>query len=205
MIRAICSHAAPGQLTMGAYVKAAVCLLAASVAILVLLALWRAHLRYTGAFFLGDLILSVHPGTYAALGLATGLSLSVLGAGWGIFITGASLVGAAVRVPRVRTKNLISILFCEAVAIYSIISAFVMFQGIEDAEESHRVAFGYFWGGITIGATNLACALSVGMIGSAAVLADAANAAMFMKMLVVEIFASAVGLFGLIVGLVQIR
>ncbi|KAL1484379.1 hypothetical protein MTO96_011355 [Rhipicephalus appendiculatus] len=139
----------------------------------------------------GWLLEGISPYMWCCLGIGLSISLSVVGAASGIFTTGVSIVGGGVKAPRIRTKNLVSIIFCEAVAIYGIIMAIVLQGQInrfnDDTLDYKQKALNYM----------------SGVVGSGAALADAANPALFVKLLIVEIFASAIGLFGLIVAVIM--
>lgn len=156
------------------------------------------------------------PYGYANFGIAFGLGLSVVGAAWGIWLTGSSLVGAAVKAPRIRSKNLISVIFCEATAIYGVIMAIILANKVKGPEEPLDVldenwdyhgyyfaGYGMFSSGLSVGLTNIASGVSVGIAGSSCAIGDAQDPSLFVKVLIVEIFASALGIFGIIVGIIQ--
>jgi V-type H+-transporting ATPase proteolipid subunit len=163
-----------------------------------------------------DVFTQIDPYLYAAVGIGLALGLSIIGAGWGITICGASIMGACVRAPHIKTKQLVSVLFCEALAIYGIIMAIVMsiqykwYQvrdkdgKINETSKEEVLGTGYalFAAGLTVGFGNIACGACVGIVGSCCAIADAANNTLFVKILVIEIFASALGIFSIIVGIV---
>jgi F0F1-type ATP synthase membrane subunit c/vacuolar-type H+-ATPase subunit K len=75
---------------------------------------------------------------------------------------------------------------------------FFLTSATPSSHQPSAPGYALFWGGLTVGLCNLLCGISVGVTGSTAALADAADPALFVKVLIVEVFGSILGLFGLI-------
>eukprot|EP00356_Strombidium_inclinatum_P002130 CAMPEP_0170480982 /NCGR_PEP_ID=MMETSP0208-20121228/1604_1 /TAXON_ID=197538 /ORGANISM="Strombidium inclinatum, Strain S3" /LENGTH=157 /DNA_ID=CAMNT_0010753607 /DNA_START=103 /DNA_END=576 /DNA_ORIENTATION=- len=154
------------------------------------------------------------------MGIAISLGFSIFGAAGGILISGSSIIGSSIKTPRITSQNLISVIFCEAIAIYGVIVAILLQNkppgwtynkqapgAAFDSQMFHEAkqkAYAVFAAGIMAGFTNFACGVCVGIIGAGAALTDAAKRGTFMKMLIVEIFGSALGLYGVILAIITI-
>ena len=99
---------------------------------------------------------------------------------------GGSILGSSIKAPRITSVNLISVIFCEAIAIYGVIIAILLqskpkfweFNTTTSAKtdamfhKAKRDGYNLFAAGLMTGLSNLACGLTVGIIGSGAAIVD---------------------------------
>lgn len=117
---------------------------------------------------------------------------------------------------RIASHRTRSVIFCEATAIYGVIMAIILANKVKKPDEAtyyldanwdwngyYYAGYGMFSAGLSVGLTNIASGISVGIAGSSCAIGDAQDPSLFVKVLIVEIFASALGIFGIIVGIIQ--
>ncbi|KAJ2926742.1 hypothetical protein H1R20_g10341, partial [Candolleomyces eurysporus] len=170
--------------------------------LIVVIALYLLFTDSGEAFNVGRFLEESNPYAWGATGIGLCIGLSVAGAGWGIFVTG--MLTSPQSIGWLLTLRF-SIIFCEVVAIYGVIIGIVYsskLTGVSEAQlytpANYYTGFALFWGGLTVGFCNLLCGVCVGITGATAAIADAADPDLFVKVLVVEVFGSILGLFGLI-------
>merc|ERR1712112_233147 len=87
--------------------------------------------------------------------------------------------------------------------IYGLITA-VIINGkfAEPGKYSAYQGYAHLSAGLTVGLSSLGAGLAIGIVGDAGVRANAQQPKLFVGMILILIFAEALGLYGLIVGLV---
>lgn len=143
---------------------------------------------------------------FAYIGVASALVFANLGASYGTAKSAVGISSLAVIDKSKIFQGLIPIIMAGILGIYGVIIAVIAGAQIKALNSNMTEAQGYnFLGaGLACGLSSLAAGLAIGVAGDAGVRAYAQTDDIFVGMILILIFAEAIGLYGLIVSIIMI-
>merc|ERR1719182_524088 len=141
------------------------------------------------------------------MGAAFALVFSNLGAAYGTGKSGMGISALGVGKPDLVMKSIVPVVMAGVLGIYGLIIAVIIANAVAGVEGG-RPSYGYFsamshfGGGLACGLSGLAAGMAIGIVGDSLTRAAAEQPKLFVGMVLILIFAEALGLYGLIVGLI---
>lgn len=144
------------------------------------------------------------------MGLASALVFANLGASYGTAKSGVGICSIGVLRPELIFKSLIPGIMAGILGIYGLIVA-VIYQGKIGYTQPQAViqprytnfdGYKHLAGGLCCGLSALGAGLCIGIVGDAGVRANAQKEDIYVGMILILIFAEALGLYGLIVAII---
>ena len=139
-------------------------------------------------------------------GVAIALTFANLGAAYGTAKSGVGICAMGVMKPSVIIRGVIPVIMAGILGIYGLIVAVILGQKLNEPVETNKYneykGFKHLGSGLTCGLTSLAAGIAIGVGGEAGVRALGQQDKVFVGMMLILIFAEALGLYGLIVALI---
>mmetsp|Transcript_515 Transcript_515/g.947 ORF Transcript_515/g.947 Transcript_515/m.947 type:complete len:177 (+) Transcript_515:128-658(+) len=148
---------------------------------------------------------------FGYFGAASAMALANLGAAYGTAKAGAGISGMGVSSPHLVMKALIPVVMAGVVGIYGLIIAVIISTKVSSprlVDGSMKPQYTLFGGaahlasGMAGGFSGLAAGIAIGIVGDVGTRALAQQGKLFVGMILILIFAEALGLYGLIVALI---
>ena len=143
---------------------------------------------------------------YGYIGVAAAISLSNLGAAYGTAKAGVGICTMGVLKPEKIIKAIIPVIMAGILGIYGLIVGVILVQKIKNDKENYSFDFGFkqLAAGLCVGISAWAAGIAIGIAGDAAARALGQQDKIFVGMMLILIFAEALGLYGLIVSLILV-
>jgi V-type H+-transporting ATPase 16kDa proteolipid subunit len=156
------------------------------------------------------------------MGAASALILTVFGAAYGTAKSGVGISTMGVVKPELVMRAIIPVIFAGVVAIYGLIIAVIITTTLGPGGPSkypdplnpgtdieRKGGYTLFkglvdlGGGLACGLAGLGAGMCIGIVGDAGVRASAQQPRLYVGMVLILIFSEALGLYGLIVGIIM--
>ena len=127
-----------------------------------------------------------------------------LGAAYGTAKSAVGISSLAVIDSSKIFQGLIPIIMAGILGIYGVIIAVIANSQIKTGEFDDKRGYTFLGAGLSCGLSALAAGLAIGVAGDAGVRAYAQTDGIFVGMILILIFAEAIGLYGLIVAIIML-
>ena len=141
-------------------------------------------------------------GFFSFLGIASALVFANLGAAYGTYKSGVGICHLGILRPEKIIKSVIPVIMAGILGIYGLIVSVILNQKINRTDLSPKKAYSHLAAGLCCGLSSLGAGIAIGIGGDAGVRALGQEDRIFVGMMLILIFAEALGLYGLIVSLI---
>jgi len=141
------------------------------------------------------------PKFYGYMGIASALCFANIGAAYGTAISGAGICSMGISRPELIIKSVIPVIMAGILGIYGLIVSVILKTKIND-NYTYYEGFKHLTAGLCCGLCSLGAGVAIGIAGDAGVRALGKQSRIFVGMMLILIFAEALGLYGLIVSLI---
>ena len=146
---------------------------------------------------------------FGFMGIASALVFANLGAAYGTAKSGVGICSIGVMRPELVFKSLIPGIMAGILGIYGLIVSVIYLGGITETMDASKPplytpykGYKHLAGGMCCGLSALGAGLTIGIVGDAGVRANAQKD-IYVGMILILIFAEALGLYGLIVAIIM--
>ena len=139
---------------------------------------------------------------FGYMGIAAALVFANLGAAYGTAKSGVGICSMGVLKPDLIIKSVIPVIMAGILGIYGLIVAVILIQKINPNGYKYWMGFRHLSSGLCCGLSSLGAGLAIGIAGDAGVRALGQQDRIFVGMMLILIFAEALGLYGLIISLI---
>ena len=142
---------------------------------------------------------------FGAMGCASALIFANLGSAYGTAKSGIGLSHLGIHAADRIMRGIVPVVMAGILGIYGLIVAVIINNNINTDNNGYASFSGYlhFGAGLAAGLSSLASGLAIGIVGDTSVRAYAKQEKIFVAMILMLIFAEALGLFGLIIALLM--
>ena len=135
------------------------------------------------------------------MGASCALIFSNMGAAYGTAKSGVGIASMGVMNPGLIMRNIIPVVMAGILGIYGLIVSVIVTSAIPDpvdgvAKYSLHAGFAHLGAGLACGLSSLSAGMAIGIVGDAGVRAVGQQEKVFVGLMLILIFAEALGLYG---------